>query len=663
MAASISPGVSERNARQLDSEMQAVPDYYPPPSLIVTSSPSRPTMSHPDMASLNAPAAVTKSSSCLSSYSGTTIDNQEVPHPGSLPTNIPDEAAKTAEPSLEVASSGAALAMTGDVPTAATSWPDNANGSLAPMPVSYFVARRYENRCYLPFKPEDDIKMIPAKNKFATLSRPSILGRGWKRHEHPEGQLYFSYATRRYYTNAYLYDDESRADIERAVDMMEAELKYHTEILSKTLHIGLEIYVRPETREKLVCYYICDVAAEEVFWLVDCSIDWVVREENLPVYEPEHLSISASWFINCREHVYMFPYYDNDRVVTEDSVRELRNVLSYHLLDRETSRTSNAPYSADDLHRFTQIISDIKFIGDYISAYDVVKIARMKAALCIEQFRQYHGTKWARLASDRSVHRNVTEQSYSWWFLILSWLFFCTPALYVKRIDHMWVDFKINHQPWRKFIREIQENWQDSITPSTVILAVDVGFLAIQSIDQGGNWTGHRSAGQIISYISTLLSIGNIIACTILARQHRSSAHLYAEDALNYLAERASKRWRIEMLAIILSIPTAFFIWALLTFLAAILWVCFDKTSTTTWAIISSVTLFMVFFIALVIANGDWDFLSLHKALEKIRIPNWSMLSTTEWVAGLMRCGALYRPRKPPQAEEIRMAEDPSQHV
>ncbi|KAJ2975456.1 hypothetical protein NUW54_g11728 [Trametes sanguinea] len=114
----------------------------------------------------------------------------------------------------------------------------------------------------------------------------------------------------------------------------------------------------------------------------------------------------------------------------------------------------------------------------------------------------------------------------------------------------------------------------------------------------------HRSAGQIISYISTLLTIGNIIACTVLARQHRPSRHRHAEDALNYLLSRASEKWQAELLAIVLSIPTAFFVWGLLAFSAAILWDCFDATTISTRAAVGAASLFTAVLIILVVMNG-----------------------------------------------------------
>ena len=56
---------------------------------------------------------------------------------------------------------------------------------------------------------------------------------------------------------------------------------------------------------------------------------------------------------------------------------------------------------------------------------------------------------------------------------------------------------------------------------ATVLLAANVSFLAIQSIDEG-HGENRRSVAQISSYASTLLSLANYVTCQVLLRQHRS---------------------------------------------------------------------------------------------------------------------------------------------
>lgn len=54
---------------------------------------------------------------------------------------------------------------------------------------------------------------------------------------------------------------------------------------------------------------------------------------------------------------------------------------------------------------------------------------------------------------------------YSAWFKAVTWLFFYTPHLYAERLYLIYLDKKVNYQVWRKFIAELREDWENSITP------------------------------------------------------------------------------------------------------------------------------------------------------------------------------------------------------
>lgn len=65
-----------------------------------------------------------------------------------------------------------------------------------------------------------------------------------------------------------------------------------------------------------------------------------------------------------------------------------------------------------------------------------------------------------------------------------------------------------------------------AIIQATVLLSANVGFLAIQSID---NSTDFRSAAQIASYTSALFSLFDYIVVLLLMRRHRMALYDTAE--------------------------------------------------------------------------------------------------------------------------------------
>ncbi|KAM5530241.1 hypothetical protein V8D89_016093 [Ganoderma adspersum] len=304
----------------------------------------------------------------------------------------------------------------------------------------------------------------------------------------------------------------------------------------------------------------------------------------------------------------MFPH---GRILPLHTVAKLRATMSYQIFDKETSRSSTWPYSSDDAHRLLQALKEIEHHSHGQDAYPehVVMTARMHFTLYREKLLRFHGERYAQLDCDKSVFEEEPNHHHrSMTFSVLSWLLFLTPYLYFERLSHTWVDNKINYDHWNHFITELQGDWAASITPiiSTIILSANVGFLAIQSIDQNGFESPDRTMGQIISYISTLLSLGNIVACTILSAQHRKSTHRYVENAVAYLCERAPSRPGMEKLAVIFSIPAGFFLWGLVTFFIAIYWVCMHDTSGITRIAVSVIAAISILLIAVILCNSDW---------------------------------------------------------
>lgn len=66
----------------------------------------------------------------------------------------------------------------------------------------------------------------------------------------------------------------------------------------------------------------------------------------------------------------------------------------------------------------------------------------------------------------------------------------------------------------------------------TVLLSTNIGFLAIQSIDNEAH-SSYRSAAQVLSYISTMFSLASCLVYWILLRQHSPGAASTANHAVS----------------------------------------------------------------------------------------------------------------------------------
>ncbi|KAH9941629.1 uncharacterized protein BXZ73DRAFT_9683, partial [Epithele typhae] len=424
----------------------------------------------------------------------------------------------------------------------------------------------------------------------------------WKPYIHPEGSVYFRYkASANYFTNEWLYDDEKHKLIETTLALFEDQVRTE-ELDPKDWEICLSIWVDKDTEDTLGCYYICDMEKREVFYIHEVEQSFFIDSlDEVEIQGREHLGRSSVIHIH-REHVFMFPH---GRVIQKEMVEELLAELTWLTFDLETSKSSTAPYGASDLARFHNIMKDIECDSQCLHCRPqyVATYARIQSTIHIERTIRYYGERYAQLDVFSSI-RAAPPPNTSILFKIATYFFFFTPEIYLERLNKAWVNRMVNPQYWRKFIEDTQADWQGSITPTTVILAANLSFLAIQSVDQNGESTPTRSMGQIVSYLSLFLSMGSIFSIAILERQHRHRDHHHAEDAMIYLQPRAMTPRGVEMLAIMFSIPTALFLWGLVAFFIAISWLCFWHTARSVWIIIVSFVSVFALLIALVLLDS-----------------------------------------------------------
>ncbi|PIL23468.1 hypothetical protein GSI_14779 [Ganoderma sinense ZZ0214-1] len=478
---------------------------------------------------------------------------------------------------------------------------------IAAAPVSYISNFRYKRREALDYEKIISYDRVGPRNS-RVPKRELPPDCKWVSHVHPEGSVYFQQEN--WFTNVWLYDDQNLRDIDAALDLVRGKFRQlHLSPSRYEICLDIDTEEDEETKKpvKLGCYYIWDRDTEEVFWLQGTESSFFYDGVGVKILGREHLRHAGG--IGYWSHVYMFPH---GRDLNIEQLHELRADITYYMFDKQTSKSSTAPYNKDDLNNLLDILKEIeatlsKEVKKITRPQHIVVVSRLKETLCRERFMHFHGERYAQLDSDRSVYEN-THRERSIIFNILTWMFFFTPPIYFEQLSRIWVDKKINYDRWRSFIGDLQDDWVASITPSTVILSANVGFLAIQSIDEpNGSPTRDRSMGQTVSYMSTLFSISNILACTILAWQHRRSEHRYAEDAVSYLVPRASSRWGIEKLAIIFSIPTTLFLFAVLTFFIAITWEAFHAANTSTRVIAAIAMSIIAVLLFAIIHNREWS--------------------------------------------------------
>ncbi|KAH9008790.1 hypothetical protein EDB84DRAFT_1280946 [Lactarius hengduanensis] len=185
------------------------------------------------------------------------------------------------------------------------------------------------------------------------------------------------------------------------------------------------------------------------------------------------------------------------------------------------------------------------------------------------RFLCFHGQNNARLERHKTAYAN-TKQKRSLLITSLSPALFLAPEGYLRELEKVWVDGVIIEVTWRNFISGLLKEWEQLILSSTVVLSVNVGFLAIpgvvisnlnSNIANTNQVVIFTSPAQIASCMSIVASAGSIVIGLLLIRH---SGPKQNEDPAGAVSEHQTTSTRIglERLAIIFSLPWALFMWS-----------------------------------------------------------------------------------------------------
>jgi hypothetical protein len=118
--------------------------------------------------------------------------------------------------------------------------------------------------------------------------------------------------------------------------------------------------------------------------------------------------------------------------------------------------------------------------------------------------------------------------------------------------------------------------WTGITIYSTVMLAVDVSFLAVPNV----NISTSQSIGIIAAYLSIILITGSLVVSVLLVRQNQRYGCESADKAGDFLYSMTNTVFGDKGLATINSLPYAMLMWGMVYFSIALLYNAFKSTTT-----------------------------------------------------------------------------------
>ncbi|KAG1818739.1 uncharacterized protein BJ212DRAFT_1347329 [Suillus subaureus] len=454
-------------------------------------------------------------------------------------------------------------------------------------PLAPQLCQRYKGRVLVS---DSKTTSIPAKKK--DFSEKPVDG--WETVVHPEGALYFYDATRHVFTDANLRSKKNK--LLKVINHLAHQL-----LLKANDLIDDSTYLVLELREDACYYYFVQHDKRLLFWLQDFEDPIRIYEHVKGVKSDTHIKIAleAQYWAHCE-------LYPNNAPIQPQIATELKHVLlhahsgwlfpvSFRVImnwdvfvDFLTSDTSVVPYDLSTLqsmldlsNHLVEYVKPLTQSGDErveLPAHLMCVLARLMRLFARSKFLNFYGQVGARLNANQSVYEvEQSRQKGTLRLRLANAFLWGAPAAQYKFLQNTWIDNILNYPKWSKLISRLNSDWSNVTIFSTVMLAVNVGFLAVPGV---------ISAAAVVIYLSAMCSVSSLVASMLLAVECRGWGTDSAKGAASFMARMIHTQADVEALAIMYSLPYAYLIWAMFCFVTALGISVFHSTNPATLVVV-----------------------------------------------------------------------------
>ncbi|OAX34995.1 hypothetical protein K503DRAFT_868561 [Rhizopogon vinicolor AM-OR11-026] len=396
---------------------------------------------------------------------------------------------------------------------------------------------------------------------------------GWEQLIQPEGALIFYHPYKRVFTEANVRSPEIATKIGKAVEKAYEEVRRAEISLHPSVELVLELMDNGSWG-----YYFADHDRRVVFWFED-HMSFALMSYIRGVERKSHViyALETQYW----KHIELFP---NKRYLPEDVVLKLKEFVIYAHAESITSETSLAPFSPDEVARMLDLMDLLMSSVNKGHEHSVWIVARFMGSFYHAKFANFCGQPGARLDSDQWLYDNPSSRSKGILLRAINIILLGSPDAYIKALHRVWVDGSPIQQPWEHFMDKLNTDWNGYFGFfSTVMLAVNISFLALPSVNLGSDQT--QTAATLATYLSTLCAMGSLVVTIILSGQGSQIGSSAMGGEFVVVGMSAG----LDSLAHMLSLPFALLIWAIIFFAVAFSVVIFDTSDVITLSIVSPI--------------------------------------------------------------------------
>lgn len=389
---------------------------------------------------------------------------------------------------------------------------------------------------------------------------------------HPEGALYFHDTVRGIYTDSYMRDERRRSttasSINKLLTLMTCGLQLHSGVIELVVEL-----TRNHNSEIVFRYYFVDHPNRLLFWLHEIPTARIF-DGVLGVEKWGHIkyAIQHQYWQHCE-------LYPSDKLPGPQLLKELKEVVVYANAEIITTDLSLSPFDGDELSKILDLIDRLEDVDKADrGAHYICVIVRFMRYFSRAQFFNFCGLPEARLNADQPL---FVKEKKSKLLVAFSWAvnvaLFDAPRSHMEELRRVWVDRSINSPRWKNFNSKLSSEWSGITMYSTVMVAVDVSFLAVPSV----NVQDACSVTVISTYISLFCIVGSLVASLFLTRQNRMYGQESADAAVIFLTRSV---FGTKSLATVHGLPYAMLLWGMVYFIIAFSYQVFTSTPIITLA-------------------------------------------------------------------------------
>ncbi|KAG2131694.1 hypothetical protein DEU56DRAFT_454897 [Suillus clintonianus] len=396
---------------------------------------------------------------------------------------------------------------------------------------------------------------------------------GWEPLTHPEGALFFYHSNHRVFTDVDVREPGTAVQLSRVADQAYEEARK-----ADTFHTSLELTlerVEVDGKEKWG-YYFADHDRHVIFWLEPHkSKDLLDKVRGVKRKSHVRYALESQYW----GHIELFP---NKRFLPVDVVVRLKEIIIFTQADNITSEKCLASFASDEVSNMLGLMDPLMSSVDKEHEHSVWIVARFMGDFCSDKFVNFCGQPGARLDADQSLYDDSTPRPKTVLFRVMNIILFGSPDAHSRALHKIWVDYTIVQRRWKNFINRLNGEWNGYTIFSTVMLAVDISFLAVPSVQT-------QTPAILVAYMSTLCALGSLVVSLVLAGQVNDSRRDSAESVASFMMEMSHSMLGLESLALMLSLPYALLIWGMTFFAAALSIVIFRTSDVVTVSIVSPI--------------------------------------------------------------------------